>query len=146
MQYLQHNNCFNNKVWNNFFLKKHTHTSSNWQLTCQTLKTFMTHFLKTFMHLSSTTKKLQLSIIITNHSLPNLKKRNHFPIYFFHEKQIKEKLWSLSIICTSICYTNDIYSRKDNVLRDQIASVTQRLFMTLSFTDIILKSKPFKEL
>ena len=46
MQYLKHNNCSNNKVWNNFkktHTHTHTYTSSKWQITCQTLKTLMTH-------------------------------------------------------------------------------------------------------
>ena len=95
---------------------KHTHTLK--LKTCQTLKTFMTH-------LSSTTKQLKLSIILPNHNLPNLEenKKKHFPIYFFHEKQRKEKLWSLYIIFFPICYTNDIYKSKGNVLRDQIRFV-----------------------
>ena len=62
----------------------HTHAQTE---NLSTLKTFMTH-------LSSTTKQLKLSIILPNHNLPNLeeKKKKHFPIYFFHEKQRKEKL------------------------------------------------------
>ena len=67
----------------------------------------------------SNPKNIHGSFIINNQTTPTLnnhdqpqptklkkKKKNHFPIYFFHEKQREEKLWSLFVICSSICYTN----------------------------------------
>ena len=127
MQYLQRNNCSNNKVWNNLKInKKYTH------------KLQLTTNLSNPKNIYDSFPKNIHAFIVNNQTTPTLnnpsqpqptkfgrkKKKKHFPIYFFHEKQIKEKLKSLSIICFLICYTNDIYSSKNNVLRDQIKFVT----------------------
>ena len=85
----------------------HTHKSSNWQLTCQTLKTFMTHLL-------STTKQLQLSIILPNHNLPNLekKKKTFSHILFSWETKKRKVVISLYNLLSDLLYQWHIFKQR----------------------------------
>ena len=97
---------------------------------CEIIKHTHTHKLKLTTNLSNP-KNFHDPFIVNNQTTSTLnnpsqpqptkfgkkKKKKLFSRILFSWETKKRKLWSLSIICFPICYTNGIYSSKDNVLR-----------------------------
>ena len=108
MQYLQHNNCSNNKMWNNLN-KTHTHAH--------------THKLKSTTNLSNH-KKILDPFIVNNQTTPTLnnpsqpqptkfgKKKNHFPYTFFMRNKEKKSCDSLHNFLFDLLYQWHIFKQR----------------------------------